>query len=159
MKNGLHIVESNEHDQNGYRDEDSENRIRMMQKRMRKLENAAKDLVPPKIWGERESEFGIIGIGSTFGPIQEAIAQLKDNGIRAKYLQIRTLWPFPRKKVEEFLSSCKEVFVVENNFSGKLEQLIQSQIQVPIRLKNIVKYSSQAFRPREIASQIQRAVQ
>lgn len=158
MKNGLHMVESNEHDQNGYRDEDSENRIRMMQKRMRKLENAAKDLIPPRVWGDRESEFGIIGFGSTFGPIQEAIAQLKDRKIRAKYMQIRTLWPFPWKKVEEFLDSCKEVFVVENNFTGQLGQLIRSQVQMPIRIKNIVKYSSQAFRPQEISSQIQRAV-
>ncbi|MCK4759816.1 MAG: 2-oxoacid:acceptor oxidoreductase subunit alpha [Candidatus Aminicenantes bacterium] len=158
MKNGLHMVESNEHDQNGYRDEDSENRIRMMQKRMRKLENAAKDLIPPRVWGDRESEFGIIGFGSTFGPIQEAIAQLKDRKIRAKYMQIRTLWPFPRKKVEEFLDSCKEVFVVENNFTGQLGRLIRSQVQMLIRIKNIVKYSSQAFRPQEISSQILRTV-
>jgi 2-oxoglutarate ferredoxin oxidoreductase subunit alpha len=157
MKNGLHMVESNEHDQYGYRDEDPENRIRMMQKRMRKLKNAAKDLIPPKIGGDRESELGIIGCGSTFGPIQEAIAQLKDKAIRAKYMQIRTLWPFPRKRVEEFLGSLKDVFVVENNFSGKLGRLIRSQVQIPIRMKNIVKYSSQAFRPREISSRIQKA--
>ncbi len=157
MKNGLHMVESNEHDQNGYRDEDPENRIRMMQKRMKKLENADKDLIPPKVWGVRESEFGIIGFGSTFGPIQEAMTQLNDKGIRAKYMQIRTLWPFPRKRVEEFLGSLKKVFVVENNFSGKLARLIRSQVYRPIRMKNIVKYSSQAFRPREISSQIQKA--
>ena len=158
MKNGLHMVESNEHDQNGYRDEDPENRIRMMQKRMRKLENATKDLIPPKVWGERESEFGIIGFGSTFGPVQEAIAQLMDKRIRVKYMQIRTLWPFPRKKVEEFLGSCEEIFVVENNFTGQLGRLIRSQIQMPIGIKNIVKYSSQAFRPQEISAQIQKAV-
>ena len=122
------------------------------------VENAAKDLISPRVWGDRESEFGIIGIGSTFGPIQEAIAQLKDRKIRAKYMQIRTLWPFPWKKVEEFLDSCKEVFVVENNFTGQLGRLIRSQVQMPIRIKNIVKYSSQAFRPQEISSQIQRAV-
>lgn len=158
MKNGIHMVESNEHDEYGYRDEDSGNRIRMMQKRMKKLESARKDLVPPKVWGDKESPIGIIGFGSTFGPIQEAITQLKEKGIRAKYMQMRTLWPFPRKKVEEFLGSCREVFIVENNFSGQLSRLIRSQVQVPIRIKNILNYSSQAFRPLEISAQIQRAV-
>jgi 2-oxoglutarate ferredoxin oxidoreductase subunit alpha len=159
MKNGLHMVESNEHDEYGYRDEDSGNRIRMMQKRMKKLESAGKDLVPPKVWGDKESQIGIIGFGSTFGPIQEAILQLKEEGIRAKYMQMKTLWPFPRKKVEEFLGSCEEVFVVENNFSGQLSRLTRSQVQVPSRIKNILNYSSQAFRPQEISAQIQKAVQ
>jgi 2-oxoglutarate ferredoxin oxidoreductase subunit alpha len=107
MKNGLHMTESNEHDERGYRDEDPENRIRMMQKRMKKLKSASKDLILPKVWGKRDSEIGIIGCGSTFGPIQEAIAQLEKKGVRAKYLQVRTLWPFPSKKVEEELASKK----------------------------------------------------
>jgi 2-oxoglutarate ferredoxin oxidoreductase subunit alpha len=158
MKNGIHMVESNEHDESGYREEDPGNRIRMMQKRMRKLERAKKGLIPPKVWGDKESQIGIVGFGSTFGPIQEALAQLKEEGIRAKYMQLRTLWPFPRKKVEEFLDSCHEVFVAENNFSGQLSRLIQSQVRVPVRIKNILNYSSQAFRPIEISAQIQRAV-
>jgi len=153
------MVESNEHDEYGYRDEDSGNRIRMMQKRMKKLESAGKDLVLPKVWGDKESRIGIIGFGSTFGPIQEAVLQLKEKGIRAKYMQMKTIWPFPRKKVGEFLGSCEEVFIVENNFSGQLSRLIRSQVQVPFRIKNILNYSSQAFRPQEISAQIQKAVQ
>jgi 2-oxoglutarate ferredoxin oxidoreductase subunit alpha len=157
MKGGLHMVESNEHDEYGYREEDPENRSRMMQKRMRKLESASKELIPPKVWGDKESQVGIIGVGSTFGPIQEAITQLKDTGDRVKYLQMRTLWPFPRKKVEEFLGSCEEIYVVENNFSGQMSQLIRSQVQVPFEAQKILKYSSQAFRPQEISVQIKKA--
>jgi 2-oxoglutarate ferredoxin oxidoreductase subunit alpha len=158
MRNGLHMVESNEHDERGYRDEDPENRIRMMQKRMKKLESASKDLIPPKIWGKKDAEIGIIGFGSTFGPIQEAIAQLEKKGISAKYFQMRTLWPFPSKKVEEFIATCKEIFVVENNFSGQLSLLLKSQVRMPFDASNILNYSSQAFRPQEISTQIQKAL-
>lgn len=158
MKNGLHMVESNEHDEYGYRDEDPDNRIRMMQKRMRKLENFSSDLFAPKKWGDKESRIGIIGFGSTFGPIHEAMAQLAEMGVKAKYLQMRTLWPFPKKKVEEFFDSCQKVFVVENNFSGQLARLIQSEVQTPVQIGNILKYSSQAFRPLEISTAIQRAL-
>ena len=158
MKNGLHMVESSEHDEKGYRDEEPENRIRMMQKRMKKLKSASNDMIPPKIWGERNAEIGIIGFGSTFGPIQEAITQLKEKGIRARYLQMRTLWPFPSKKVEEFVTTCKEIFVVENNFSGQLSSLIKSQVRLPFEVMNILKYSSHAFRPHEISTQIQKAL-
>ncbi len=160
MKNGLHMVESNEHDMRGYRDEDPENRSRMMRKRMKKLLSAAKDSIPPKVWGQREAKTGIIGFGSTFGPIQEALVQLKEKGIVAKYLQMRTLWPFPAKKVGEFISSCDAVYIVENNYSGQLSRLIQSQLRIPARVqvKNILNYSSLAFRPREISTKIQRTL-
>jgi 2-oxoglutarate ferredoxin oxidoreductase subunit alpha len=158
MKNGLHMVESNEHDERGYRDEDPENRVRMMQKRMKKIKNASKDLIAPKIWGKRDAEIGIIGFGSTFGPIQEAITQLEKKEIRAKYLQMRTLWPFPLKKVEEFLATCKKTFVVENNFSGQLSLVLKSQVQTPFDARKILNYSSQAFKPQEISTQIQKAL-
>ncbi len=158
MKKGLHMVEGNEHDERGYRDEEPENRIRMMQKRMKKLKSASKDMISPRKWGERDAEIGIIGFGSTFGPIQEAIMQLKKKGIKAKYLQMRTLWPFPSKKVEEFIATCKEIFVVENNFSGQLSSLLKSQVRLPFKMRNILNYSSEAFRPQEISLQIQKAL-
>ncbi|UCC40016.1 MAG: 2-oxoacid:acceptor oxidoreductase subunit alpha [Candidatus Aminicenantes bacterium] len=158
MRNGLHMVESNEHDEEGYRDEDPDNRIRMMQKRMKKLESASIDLIPPKIWGERDAEIGIIGFGSTLGPIREAMEKLKEERTKSKYLQMRTLWPFPSKEVEKFMTGCKEIFVVENNFSGQLSSLIKSQMSSTGKIRNILKYSGQSFRPVEISAPIQRAL-
>ncbi len=158
MENGLHMVESNEHDEQGYRNEEPENRVRMMEKRMKKLQTAADSIIPPKVWGESEAEVGIIGFGSTFGPIQEAVARLKVEGIRTKYLQMRTLWPFPVKAVEDFMGGASEVFVVENNYSGQLSQLIRSQVYPPVQMRNVLLYSSQAFRPQDISSHIRKAL-
>ena len=157
MKYGVHMVEGNEHDESGNRDETSRNRTRMMEKRMRKLKTARKDLIRPRIWGDKTAVTGIIGCGSTFGPIREAMEQLKDSGIRTKHLQIRTLWPFLDKEVGDFLSSCKQVFVVDNNYQGQLAQLICSQVKPKIELRNILNYSGQTFRPRDIANPILKA--
>ncbi|NIM90809.1 MAG: 2-oxoacid:acceptor oxidoreductase subunit alpha [Candidatus Aminicenantes bacterium] len=158
LKNGIHMVEGNEHDEKGYRNEDPENRIKMMKKRMRKLKKASQELIPPKIWGKKEAEIGIIGVGSTLGPIREAMDQLEKKGIHSKFLQIRTLWPFAHRAVKRFLEKSREVFVVENNFTGQLSNLIQSQVESGVRLKHINKYSGRAFRPKEISTPIQKAV-
>lgn len=158
MKNGIHMVEGNEHDEEGYRDEDPENRTRMMDKRMRKLSGSTKDLIPPKLWGDKQASVGIIGFGSTLGSIVEAIEELGEVNIRAKNLQIRTAWPFPVKRVHDFILSCEFVFIVENNYSGQLHDLINSQVKPEIRLQKILNYSSVAFRPIDISSQIKRAV-
>jgi len=156
MINGLHMVESNEHNEKGYREEDSRNRNRMMEKRMIKLRTARKELIAPRLWGESEAETGIIGFGSTFGPIQEAMDQLRGRGLKTKYLQIRTLWPFPTQEVEEFITGCRRVFVVENNYSGQLSSLIKGQVIGCPEIKPILNYSSQTFRPREITAEIEK---
>lgn len=157
-KNGVHMVESNEHDEYGYRDEEPENRVKMMQKRMRKLKGSARDLVPPKLWGDKTAEVGMIGFGSTLGAIVEAMEELRTVKMKTKYLQMRTLWPFPGKAVEDFLEGCRHVFVVENNFSGQLHDLIRSQTQPDARMHKILNYSSMSFRPVEISTQVMRAV-
>jgi len=158
MKNGIHMVEGNEHDERGYRDEDPENRVKMMKKRMKKLKKASKEVIPPKIWGKREAEIGIVGFGSTFGSVRESMNQLEKKGTHSKFLQLRTLWPFPSSVVERFIGECREVFVVENNFIGQLRNLVQSQVKSDVDLRSINKYSSLAFRPKEISIPIQKAV-
>ena len=128
-----------------------------MAKRMKKLKTACRDLFPPKVWSDNQASVGIIGCGSTFGPINEAVATLNENGIKAKQLQIRTLWPFFSEDVLRFIESCQRVFVAENNFSGQLKDLIKSQTNTQKEIESIVKYSGQSFRPVEISSPIQRA--
>jgi len=155
MKNGLHLVEGNEHNERGYRDEDPLNRVLMMEKRMRKLRAASQDVPSPRIWGDRKAKIGIIGAGSTLGPILEAMAELGQKKMKSKFLQLRTLWPFPKRQAENFMASCQEVFIIENNYTGQLSHLLKSQIQTSLRVKNILKYSTLPFMPGEISTQIQ----
>jgi 2-oxoglutarate ferredoxin oxidoreductase subunit alpha len=158
MANGLHMVESNEHDERGYRDESSENRCQMMKKRMKKLISARMDLISPKLWGEKAADIGIISCGSTLGPTQEAMGQLSTCGIETKHLQLRTLWPFLHEKVESFINSAKQVFVVDNNYTGQLATLVKSQVRTKIKIKSVLNYSAHTFQPCDIADHIRRAV-
>ncbi|MGB8953063.1 MAG: 2-oxoacid:acceptor oxidoreductase subunit alpha [Candidatus Aminicenantales bacterium] len=158
-KNGLHMVEGNEHDERGYRDEDPTNRRRMMEKRMKKLKSALKDRVVSRIWGDQNATIGIMGTGSTIGPILEAMSQLRSKGVPSRFLQLRTLWPFPANEVENFLKGCRHDFVVENNFTGQLAGLVRSQVQSIPRLTSILKYSTLPFKPGEISRKILRAFQ
>ncbi len=156
-KNGSHLAESLEHDERGYRDEDPLNRRRMMEKRMRKLDQASPDLYSPQVWGCQKAEVGLIGFGSTLGAILEAMEQLRVKGIPSRFLQLRTLWPFPAAEVRQFLGESQDIFVVEHNFSGQLATLIKSQISPCGELKNILNYSTLPFTPREIVEPVLRS--
>ena len=154
MTHGVHMVEGNEHDEKGFRDEDPQNRIKMMDKRMKKLRKMKKDLIPSRLWGDKNAEIGIIGFGSTLGAIVEAQEELRAEKIETKYLQIRTLWPFPKNEAENFIRTGRHIFVVENNYTGQLHDLIRAHVQVPFPLHKILNASSLTFRPVEISSQI-----
>ena len=156
-RNAVHIAESLEHDEHGYREEDDANRVRMMDKRMRKLDRSGRDLPVPRLWGERKAQAGFIAFGSTLGAVLEARDKLREKNISSNFLQLRTLWPFPAAAVERFLGNCEKVFVVESNYSGQLATLIKSQLSPCRELRSIVNYSTRAFLPREIVDPVRRA--
>jgi 2-oxoglutarate ferredoxin oxidoreductase subunit alpha len=158
FKNGIHLAESLEHDEKGYRDEDPSNRLRMMDKRMRKLDRAAADLPPARPWGCQKADVGFIAFGSTLGAVLEAMDQLKELKVASRFLQLRTLWPFPAAAVREFLAGSRDVFVVEHNYEGQLATLIRSQVSPCGELNNIVSSSTRTFTPRDIIEPVLKAV-
>ncbi len=98
---GRHMVEGNEHDETGRRDETEKNRVEMTDKRARKLRLApSEDFVPCRLWGRKEARLGLIAAGSVLGAAVEALDALRVLGAEAKLLQVRTLWPFPAGEVE-----------------------------------------------------------
>ncbi len=149
-RHGLHLVESLEHDEKGYRNEEDGMRTRMMEKRMRKLAGAEKDLPSARTFGASQPEVGLITVGSTLSPVLEAAERLEAKGITTGCLQVRTIWPFPVEEVKKFMAGCGEVFVVENNYSGELSTLLASQVRPGREIRRVVRYGTRNFTAGEI---------
>jgi 2-oxoglutarate ferredoxin oxidoreductase subunit alpha len=153
MKKGIHTATSDEHDEEGNITEMSENRIKMMQKRMKKLDTLAKELKHPDLVGTKDSDVTIISAGSTKGSIKEALIMLEKDSVKASYLQIVYLNPFPVEKVINVIDSAKKVVVVENNFTGQLADVIREKTGRSAGHK-ILKYDGRPFYPEEICHEI-----
>lgn len=140
-----------EHEETGYGTEDEENRVRMMEKRLRKMA-AIREAVPkPVLYGDPGSPIGIVSAGSTFGPVTEAMERLQQSGISAAFLRLVTLWPFPEREVRDFVASKERVFVVEQNATGQIRFLVEWAVgDLRERVTGINKYSGHLIRPREI---------
>jgi 2-oxoglutarate ferredoxin oxidoreductase subunit alpha len=150
QKGGLHMVEGNEHDETGCREETADNRVRMMEKRMRKLAVIGPDLPACRRWGENRASLGLITVGSVLASVLEAREDLRAKGLEAKVLQVRALWPFPAQEVSEFLSGLERAFVVENNYTGQLRTLIHIQARPTLAVQKVSNYSAQPFTPGDI---------
>ena len=155
VEGGMHLAAGSEHNDAGVITENAKNRTRMMDKRFRKLETAKADLPPPLLHGDPRAEIGIIGYGSNRGPIVEAQERMARDGLATRFLELRTLWPFPEDEVRDFISDARHVFVVENNFTGQLERLIRYVVGPLDRMYSVRKYNGRPFRPIEIIEAIE----
>jgi len=151
---GLFLSEGNEHDFFGHPNEDPEIRRINQKRRVSKMEKAREDVPKPVYEGFSDSSIGIIGVGSTYGPIVEAMEQLERKGVKTHFLRLVTLWPFPEKEVENFIRSKKRVFVVEQNTTGQLRGLIERFVGPSEKIEGITKFNGRSFVPSEISERV-----
>jgi 2-oxoglutarate ferredoxin oxidoreductase subunit alpha len=154
VEGGMHLAPGSEHSDGGVITEDARNRTRMMDKRMGKMVSMRPDLPKANLLGDPAAKLGIIGYGSNRGPIAEAQDRLAAAGTPTKFLQLRTLWPFPEAEVKAFIESVDHAFVVENNYTGQLDRLIRYVVGPLPKLHRVLKYNGKPFRPIEVIEPI-----
>ncbi|MGC2620253.1 MAG: 2-oxoacid:acceptor oxidoreductase subunit alpha [Acidobacteriaceae bacterium] len=152
-----HVVSSDEHDENGVLISDmftnAGKRRAMMEKRMRKEAGIAAMVPPPTMQGPTEADVTLIGWGSTQGVIEEARAQLAEQGIVANQLQIRWLVPLHGDKIVELLKGAKRTIIVENNYSGQFARYLRSETSF-VADGHIRKYDGEPFMPHHIVEAV-----
>ncbi len=156
---GIFWTTSDEHDPRGHITEGAENRIRMMEKRMGKLEVAAREIKASrklKLHGPADADVTLVGWGSTKGSILDAMVALAPK-FSMNYLQVRLLRPFPSKEVAKILDKAKRVILVENNYEGQLGKLIAAETGIKIPTQ-IVKYDGRPFSQDELVEALNKAL-
>lgn len=146
---GVYRSCSDEHDEYGSIEEDAENRNRMMEKRMRKLEAARADMIPPTMYGPAKADITFVAWGSSCYPVREAMALLDEKGVSANFLHITDVWPFPAEAVTKFLKKAKRIVSVENNYTGQMAGLIRRETGIHID-EQILKYDGRPISPEDI---------
>ena len=108
-----------EHDEDGHPSGSPAMHVKMTAKRREKIKKLAVSIPVPEIAGDPEGDLLVIGWGSTFGPIREAVAHLRaeTNPATIGHLQLRHLNPFPAA-LGDTLARYKRVVVVEINDEG-----------------------------------------
>jgi 2-oxoglutarate ferredoxin oxidoreductase subunit alpha len=101
--------------------------------------------------GEPGGELAVVGWGSTFGPIHQAVRRARDRGLNVSHIHIRHIVPMPRN-LGELLKGYKRILVPEMN-SGQLKTILRDQFLVDAQ--TLSKVSGQPFRIAEIEAAIE----
>ncbi len=150
----VHVVATDEHDEDSMLISDEytnpHKRRKMVEKRGRKLAYVGSAVAPPQLEGPKDADVTLVGWGSTYGVIQDALELLADRGVKANHLPIKWIVPFHGKEVTEVLSKAKRVIVVENNYSGQFYRYMRSETGLSVH-GHIRKYDGEPFMPHHIA--------
>tara|TARA_B100000745_G_scaffold279246_1_gene210674 strand:+ start:40 stop:1122 length:1083 start_codon:yes stop_codon:yes gene_type:complete len=149
----VHIVATDEHDEDGVLISDEfthpHKRRKMVEKRARKFQNIDQEVAAPELEGPADAEVTLIGWGSTYGVIKEAVQQLKEQGINANQLPVKWLIPLNGDAISVTLAKCQRTIIVENNYSGQFARYLRSETGFAAN-GHIRKYDGEPFMPHHI---------
>ncbi len=130
---------------------DSENHQKMTNARINKIKKIA-DFIPLQEFeeGGLSDKLIVVGWGSTYGPINKAVSNLRDEGYEVAHVHITYLSPFP-KNLGEILGKFNKIIVPEMN-AGQLVNILRSEFLIPAKGYN--KIEGKPFKISEIEEAI-----
>jgi len=104
--------------------------------------------------GRERAKVAVVGWGSTFGPIHQAVRRALNKGQDVAHVHIRHIWPMP-SNMGELLKSFDKIIVPEMN-TGQLKTVLRDQFLVDAKPLN--KVSGHPFRIAEIEEAIEKGL-
>jgi pyruvate ferredoxin oxidoreductase alpha subunit len=154
QRGGRFLASGNEHNEPGHISEDPENRVRQVDRRLRKLEHIREDLNGRDLQtyhGDADADYGIVTWGSQQDTVEEAVDRLRAAGHSVRSIGVSQLMPFPREETTAFLESVDEAMVVEMNATGQFRGHVQRELgRFGPKLHSLLKYNGNPFEPGEI---------
>lgn len=153
----VYSIAGEEHIPEGFIDweERADNRIKMMQKRVRKLDVAVSEMKLPQLYGPEDAELTFVCWGSSLGASLEAMERLNNNGTRTNLLQFIDIHPLDWERVAEILTNCKRWVSVEGNYSTQLSRWIRMNTGLK-PAGTVTRYDGRPLNPFYIVEQLQR---
>jgi len=121
------------HDVRGFPTQRPDEIEAFMKRLFRKITQGFNEIQMTKDFMIDDAKVAVIAYGSVARSAKRAVLDARDRGVKAGLLQLVTLFPFPRMKVEEVLRQCRAVLVPELNMgqiSREVSRVNQGKCQV-----------------------------
>jgi 2-oxoglutarate ferredoxin oxidoreductase subunit alpha len=125
----------------------------MVERICRKITDHAADLIDTEDWMLGDAEVVIIAFGSPARPALRAAKDARAQGIKAGFLKLRILWPFPEKIIERVARQAKRIIVPEMNM-GKISREVERVVAGRAEVISLPKLGGEVHTPAEILQTI-----
>ena len=151
--NGEHVATSYEHLEDSFTTEDFKERVKQVEKRLRKLKKLKEIAFEPDVYGE--GDISLVVWGSHLGPALKAKEILANKGINVKVIHFTWLYPLSKEKVENALTDKN--IIIENNRTGLFERLVRAETGITFTA-SIRKSNGRPLFPEQIAKAVETIV-
>jgi len=155
--NAIYVSATDEHDEDGVVISDvftnPKMRVKMMDKRMRKLEGILKEFPDPQLEGPKDAELTLVGWGSTYQVLAEAMQILNKDGAKVNIFAPVYLWPFKGAEARKLLDRAKMTLAIEANYTGQFSKFLQMETGFGVQ-HHLRKYDGEPFEIRAVVSHI-----
>ncbi len=142
------------HDEAGFPTSKPQVADTLLRRLTRKVEKNIDDIVDYASETLDDSEVVVLSFGSSAMSALSAVRRARKEGIKAGFLRLKTLWPFPEKVVKALESHAKRIIVAEMNLGQvalEVERAIGSSSSgSKVRVERLGKVNSELFHPDEI---------
>src|SRR3954470_21164930 len=147
------LISGLEHDEMGHPTGSPKMHMAMTAKRRNKLRKLAEEIPVPEVYGDQEGNTLLVGWGSTYGPIHDAVKLAREHGEKAGALHLRHIHPLPNG-LDKIFAKFKCIVVVEMNDQGiygfgQLATILRARY-CESKIQSVTKTDGLTFRVKEI---------
>jgi 2-oxoglutarate ferredoxin oxidoreductase subunit alpha len=118
-------VTASTHDEYGVRfTQDPPVHRRMVERLNAKINNHADDIVEVEDYNIDDCRVGVVSFGCTSRAVYEAVERAEAEGVKAGYVRLKTIWPFPDEAVRRLAKTAERIIVPEMNL-GQVSREVQ----------------------------------
>src|SRR5438094_474747 len=146
-----------EHDEMGHPTGSPKLHMAMTAKRRNKLRKLAEEIPVPQVFGDQEGDTLLVGWGSTYGAIHDAVALAREQGEKVGALHLRHLHPLPNG-LDKIFEKFQRIVTVEMNDQGvygfgQLATILRARYCEP-KIQSVTKTDGLTFRVKEILDRV-----
>jgi len=151
------LVTGLEHDEHGHPTGSPKLHMAMTAKRRKKLQKLAEEIPVPEVYGDQKGDTLLVGWGSTYGPIHDAVKMAREHREKIGALHLRHVHPLPNG-LEKIFAGFKRIVTVEMNDQGlygfgQLATILRARYCEP-KIQSVTKTDGLTFRVKEILQRV-----
>lgn len=142
------------HDETGFPSNSSAVADKLVRRLMDKIETHKDDIIQWEEQNTEDADIVIVSIGGVSRAADTAMKMLRAKGLKVGTFRPITVWPFPKKRLQELAEKVKTFVVAEMNL-GQMVLEVERIIKDKAEIKRVNKVNGEAVYPEEITAVIE----
>ncbi len=101
-----------------------------------------------------DAEIAFVSYGSVSRAALQATSLARGAGVKVGTVQLRTIWPFPEKQLQELCGKCRKVVVTELNM-GQIVHEVRRALPPDIAIETIQRYDGEMLTPMQLLEKLE----